>query len=471
MGDKMRMKKVISAVMAAAVAVVMLACGSTDVFAAGGDPSANGADLDSLEPAETMGLVITGDPLSGQKGFRGNIFYLTKAQIAGIKDSRSTSGYGTGSFWLGDTVYSSHDPHGTGHYHYTRVEGLDLQAMLTALGTDTAGVRSLYYSTSDNYPGTISDHVFSGRYYYPPGSSEQGGIRYPVIAMYKSETSSGTSAGTELPAAPEKLAAGDEVFIFGQKTSDESNNCLFAKHVDAVILNIASFTDRVTSGNITGILRVNDLMELGIYRTSYSYSDGTSVVTDHPEGVPLTAVIGKMGLTSVMNSADSARAAFISADGSKIRTVKKEDVSKCFAAWGYSDGKTAAAAQNTQFMLYMPGNVRDDTVLENFRTVSFIDADGKIAGTSNNIRMIAKPYLVSAGKKLSGRAAVRWKKVSGAAGYQVSCGSRKIFAAGLSKTVSGLTKGKTYKVKVRAYRMIDGQKVYGKYSAARKVRV
>ena len=106
----------------------------------------------------------------------------------------------------------------------------------------------------------------------------------------------------------------------------------------------------MTSGNITGILRVNDLMELGIYRTSYSYSDGTSVVTDHPEGVPLTAVIGKMGLTSVMNSADSARAAFISADGSKIRTVKKEDVSKCFAAWGYSDGKTAAAAQNTQFM-------------------------------------------------------------------------------------------------------------------------
>ena len=34
----------------------------------------------------------------------------------------------------------------------------------------------------------------------------------------------------------------------------------------------------------------------------------------------------------------------------------------------------------------------------------------------------------------------------------------------LSKTVTGLKKGKTYYVKVRAYKLVNGKKLYGAYS-------
>lgn len=40
----------------------------------------------------------------------------------------------------------------------------------------------------------------------------------------------------------------------------------------------------------------------------------------------------------------------------------------------------------------------------------------------------------------------------------------------LSKTLTGLKSGKTYQVKVRAYEKVNGEKVYGSYSAIRKVK-
>ena len=41
----------------------------------------------------------------------------------------------------------------------------------------------------------------------------------------------------------------------------------------------------------------------------------------------------------------------------------------------------------------------------------------------------------------------------------------------VSKTVSGLAKGKKYYVKARAYKTIDGKKYYGGYSSSRTVTV
>jgi hypothetical protein len=76
---------------------------------------------------------------------------------------------------------------------------------------------------------------------------------------------------------------------------------------------------------------------------------------------------------------------------------------------------------------------------------------------------------------------VTWKKDTQATGYQIQYSTSKSFASGnktvnitknstVSKTVSGLTKGKTYYVRVRAYKTIDGKKVYGAYSAVKKIK-
>jgi hypothetical protein len=74
-----------------------------------------------------------------------------------------------------------------------------------------------------------------------------------------------------------------------------------------------------------------------------------------------------------------------------------------------------------------------------------------------------------------------WTAVSANSGYQIllatnsgfSKNKKTVAVAGgsaKSKKVKGLKKGKTYYVKVRAYKTIDGKKVYGAYSVARHVK-
>lgn len=82
----------------------------------------------------------------------------------------------------------------------------------------------------------------------------------------------------------------------------------------------------------------------------------------------------------------------------------------------------------------------------------------------------------AAGKKMT----VKIKKCSGAEGYQIVYATNSKFTKGkktvnvtkTSKDITKLKKGKTYYVKVRAYKKDStGKKVYGKYSKVKKVRI
>ena len=75
---------------------------------------------------------------------------------------------------------------------------------------------------------------------------------------------------------------------------------------------------------------------------------------------------------------------------------------------------------------------------------------------------------------------VTYSKVAGVTGYQVTYSTSSKFTKattksvnvkGTSKTISKLTKGKTYYVKVRSYKTVDGKKYYSGYSAVKKVKV
>ncbi len=86
---------------------------------------------------------------------------------------------------------------------------------------------------------------------------------------------------------------------------------------------------------------------------------------------------------------------------------------------------------------------------------------------------------VKAAKK-GKKATVTWKKVSGAAGYEVTYSLKKKFKNAKTVTVSSskakavirkLKKNKKYYVKVRAFKTYRGQTYYGNYSKVKKVTI
>ncbi len=107
----------------------------------------------------------------------------------------------------------------------------------------------------------------------------------------------------------------------------------------------------------------------------------------------------------------------------------------------------------------------------------------------------AQTSLTAAAKAGSGKLKVSWKKAeigtdyvtlksgktADVSGYQIVCATNKSFTKGkvtktvsaknLSKTITGLTKGKTYYVKVRAYKTVNGKKIYGLYSSVKSKKV
>ena len=80
----------------------------------------------------------------------------------------------------------------------------------------------------------------------------------------------------------------------------------------------------------------------------------------------------------------------------------------------------------------------------------------------------------------SNQAKLKWKKVSGASGYIIyrantKNGKYKKITTKNSKTLSytnqKLTYGKTYYYKLRAYKTVDGKKVYGAYSIIKSIKI
>ncbi len=80
----------------------------------------------------------------------------------------------------------------------------------------------------------------------------------------------------------------------------------------------------------------------------------------------------------------------------------------------------------------------------------------------------------------SGKLYVSWKKNSKATGYQVSYSTKKSFSSKTTKTVKGanktsysvkLSKGKTYYVRVRTYKVVDGKYSYGAWSTIKSKKI
>jgi lactocepin len=112
-----------------------------------------------------------------------------------------------------------------------------------------------------------------------------------------------------------------------------------------------------------------------------------------------------------------------------------------------------------------------------YKVVAYTTVEGKKLVSPSSSIVSAKPVLktpasVKADKASSTSIKVSWSKVSGASGYKVYRATSKSGSYTKVKTTTSgsytntkLTKGKTYYYKVRAYRTVNGKKVYSSYSS------
>ena len=116
--------------------------------------------------------------------------------------------------------------------------------------------------------------------------------------------------------------------------------------------------------------------------------------------------------------------------------------------------------------------------------ISAISADGKVITTCTvtvTKPIVTKPAKVNlkSAKKKGTKVTLKWKKVTDAVGYVVymktNSGKYKLVKtikkAKTVKCVLKLKKGKKYSFKVRAYKLDEGNKVYGTYSKIKKVKM
>ena len=119
-----------------------------------------------------------------------------------------------------------------------------------------------------------------------------------------------------------------------------------------------------------------------------------------------------------------------------------------------------------------------------YKVRAYRTVDGNRVYSSYSSIVSAKPLLstptitLSAGTK---KAYVKWKKISGASGYEIYRSTSKTgsyskvktitSASTVSYTNSGLTSKKTYYYKVRAYRTVSGKKIYSSYSSIKNIKV
>lgn len=106
------------------------------------------------------------------------------------------------------------------------------------------------------------------------------------------------------------------------------------------------------------------------------------------------------------------------------------------------------------------------------------NASNGFSGKADNTLTVPMIKTCKITQKGKGKVKVIWKKVTGAAGYQVQYSLNKKMKAARQKncktaglTIKKLKKKKTYFVRVRAYKMVNGKKVYGKWSGVKKVKI
>ena len=123
-----------------------------------------------------------------------------------------------------------------------------------------------------------------------------------------------------------------------------------------------------------------------------------------------------------------------------------------------------ATVSGSNTLVYTDGSVKSGTMYT--YTVRAYKGSALSAYNKNGSRIVrlTAPVQYKPSSKASGKLTVRWKKAVGASGYQIQYaasrsmrGARTVSTSALTRTLSGLKKGSTYYVRIRAYKKVSGK--------------
>ena len=226
-------------------------------------------------------------------------------------------------------------------------------------------------------------------------------------------------------------------------------------------------------------------------------SSNTAVATVNSSGVVTAKKVGTVTITAASASTSNYNAA------SKTLTIKvvpaaTASLTASNLATGIKLSWKAVTGSNG-YKLY-----RNSTLVKTITsgsTVTFTDTKANTNGTkyvykvvakastgdstlskSRTVYRVARPAISSATNSAASRMTVKWGKNAKATGYEIQYSTSKTFASGnktvtaagastVSKVITGLTKGKTYYVRIRAFKTVNSTKYRSAWSTVKSVKI
>ena len=319
-------------------------------------------------------------------------------------------------------------------------------------------------------------------------------VQYP---FGKEGTSFTVPTGTEIIGAVAfygcynlgKIALPDSVRVIGASAFAGTGISTFAipDGVKEIGFNAFSMCDALTEITIPGTVSVINM---------FAFDNCTSLKKINFLGSE--AQWKKVRIDSYNSGLEAAEVSFVEYKGA-VKTVKASAIkdtsikfswSKVSDASGYKvelyKGKKLEKTVYTTKTAYTFKSLKKGTSYKVNVTAYKNVNGGKAYGTGKTVSAttkVAKVTLSSVKSTKAKQIDVAWKTVSGANGYKVTYSTSKKFTKKTTKTVTvkkqktkktsikKLKKGKTYYVKVAAYKTVSGKAVLGAYSAVKTVKV
>ena len=421
--------------------------------------AANGTGFVKLSDAEKTDFLLFGSHAKYADGMQGRWKMLTRDQVSSVTNNASAkAAFGSNSYiWNAGSNYST-TADGKVLQIETNVSGVDLVELARSYGI-SSNVNTHTQLTAIDKTGskarTSSSSFEKQRYFFDSISSTEGVPVNPVL----------------------KVNEGSFSLRVGQAKATETTAIQWKDDLKALQIDtVTTATQRpdivltVVDGSKVVEYVMSDIVDAGQYKAEFAYRDGSDTpVTVSAEGVRLQDVLAERSIRPA--AGDTVYAV----DDQGAKTQLKSSIDTYFLAYkgtvqaaGVSDGELTS---NSEFCLLGPGSKESEVRLDSVYSIEVVRKPTPAPVVTPKATKIVK--LTKKKKTIT----VKWKKMSGINGYQVSMATKKKGKYKVIKTITKastikftkkkLKKGKNYYFKVRTYRIVNGKKYFSSWSAVK----